>query len=389
MIERVINLFSVATFVTASWFVSLSAIRRNLAKTRVQLWAEASKMACGDRIRLSREVSLMKIIFFGTPQYAVPSLEALLQHPEFEVLGVVTQPDKRRGRGGQLTPSPVKQLALTHQLSVWQPRRIKAEPDVISALQACGADAFVVVAYGQILSQVILDIPRLGSINAHGSILPQYRGAAPIQWCLVNGEAQTGVTTMLMDAGMDTGAMLLKQWIDIPPLMNAHELAVELSQMSAHLLVETLLQLRGGRLTPKPQEDAIATYARLIQKEDYALDWTQPGWALHNQIRGFFPNCVTTLGGDPLKVLRSVPLSQPLTSQLPDLYQPLLQWCDLDFGALPGVVVAIAKGLGPVIQTGREPILLTEVQPQGKRSQNGWDFVNGQRIQVGDRLGQE
>jgi len=152
----------------------------------------------------------MKVIFFGTPQFAVPSLENLLNHPDFEVVAVVTQPDKRRGRGNELIPSPVKNVALAHQLPVWQPQRVKKDPETRNLLRQAQADAFAVVAYGQILSQEILDMSKLGCINVHGSLLPKYRGAAPIQWCLYNGEMETGIATMLMDAGMDTGAMLLK-----------------------------------------------------------------------------------------------------------------------------------------------------------------------------------
>ncbi|NES83985.1 MAG: methionyl-tRNA formyltransferase, partial [Moorea sp. SIO2B7] len=157
----------------------------------------------------------MRVVFFGTPQFALPCLEGLLNHPEFEVVGVVTQPDKRRGRGNQLIPSPVKSIALAHKLPVWQPQRLKKHRETLTQLRQVKADAFVVVAYGQILSQEILDMPTAGCINVHGSILPKYRGAAPIQWCLYNGEAQTGITTMLMDAGMDTGAMLLKAYTPI------------------------------------------------------------------------------------------------------------------------------------------------------------------------------
>jgi methionyl-tRNA formyltransferase len=330
----------------------------------------------------------MKIVFFGTPQYAVPSLTRLLQHPDVEVLGVVTQPDKRRGRGGQLTPSPVKQLALEHQLPLWQPRRIKADAAVIEALQATQADAFVVVAYGQILSQVILDIPRLGCINAHGSLLPTYRGAAPIQWCLYNGDRMTGVTTMLMDAGMDTGAMLLIKQIEIPPLMNAQELAIQLADLSAQLLIDTLLKLDTQQLQPIPQDDALATYARLIQKVDFNLDWARSATDLHNQIRGFFPNCIATFQDQPLKILRTIPISVDVLEQLPTELSSLNQWMDAfsSTRAAPGTVVGLAKGFGPILQTGVGAILLLEVQPQGKRPQKGWDFVNGQRLAVGDRI---
>ena len=157
----------------------------------------------------------MQVIFFGTPQFAVPTLQKLLDHPRFNVIEVVTQPDKRRGRGKQLIPSAVKKIALNHNIPIWQPKRIKKDQDTLSQLKNSQADAFVVVAYGQILSLEILQMPKVGAINVHGSILPQYRGAAPIQWCLYNGDRQTGITTMLMDEGMDTGDMLLKAYTDI------------------------------------------------------------------------------------------------------------------------------------------------------------------------------
>lgn len=331
----------------------------------------------------------MKVAFFGTPEYAVPSLEKLLNAPEIDVVGVVTQPDKRRGRGGQLCPSPVKTVALAHTLPLWQPRRIKSAPDVIQALQATQADVFVVVAYGQILSQAILDIPRLGSVNAHGSLLPFYRGAAPIQWCLYNGETETGVTTMLMDVGMDTGAMLLKRAIAISPLINAQALALTLAEISADLLLETILKLEAGALTPVAQDDPQATYARLIQKVDYSLDWSRTAWELHNQIRGFFPHCVASFQDQPLKVLASVPLDPALIPHLTPELESLTPWLQEEGSvdnAPPGTVVGLAKGWGVMLQTGKGQLLLTEVQPHGKRPQRGWDFVNGQRLSIGDRL---
>ncbi|MEO1341685.1 MAG: methionyl-tRNA formyltransferase, partial [Cyanobacteria bacterium J06635_13] len=184
----------------------------------------------------------MKIVFFGTPQFAVPTLNKLLSHSDMEVVAVVTQPDKRRGRGSKTQPSTVKRIALEHELPVWQPKRIKKDRDTLDLLAATEADVFVVVAYGQILSQEILDMPKLGCINFHGSLLPKYRGAAPIQWSIVNGDRLTGITTMLMDIGMDTGDMLLKAETKIGLLDNAHDLAVRLSSQGAELLIETLFK---------------------------------------------------------------------------------------------------------------------------------------------------
>ncbi|MEM7769977.1 MAG: methionyl-tRNA formyltransferase, partial [Cyanobacteria bacterium P01_A01_bin.37] len=202
----------------------------------------------------------MKIIFFGTPQFAVPSLEKLIQDPDITVQAVVTQPDKRRGRGKQLIPSPVKSLATQHQIPVWQPQRVKKDLETLQYLQQSDADVFIVVAYGQILSQNILDVPRLGCINGHGSLLPKYRGAAPIQWCLYNGESETGITTVLMNAGMDTGSILLKEKTSINISDNAHNLAKTLSLTTANLLIKTIDDLNQQRITPEPQNDSQATY---------------------------------------------------------------------------------------------------------------------------------
>ena len=323
----------------------------------------------------------MRVIFFGTPQFAVPTLERLLEHSAFEVLAVVTQPDKRRGRGNQLTPSPVKTLALEHHLPVWQPQRVKKDAETLTELRT-GADVFVVVAYGQILSQEILDMPLIGCINVHGSILPKYRGAAPIQWCLYHGETETGITTMLMDAGMDTGAMLQKALTPIHLLDTAGDLAQTLAGLGANLLVETLLKLERQEIQPVPQDNSQATYAPLIQKPDYLLDWSRSAIALHNQIRGFFPDCVTIFRGQPLKINATAPVGQGYWTDLPpELCIPVPS---LSIPPRPGEIVSIAKGIGPIIQTGDGMLLLREVQLAGKRPQSGWDFANGTRLAVGE-----
>ncbi len=327
----------------------------------------------------------MKVVFFGTPGFAVPGLERLLEHPAFEVLAVVTQPDKRRGRGNQTTPSPIKSIALAHHLPVWQPQRIKKDPQTLNQISQIEADVFVVVAYGQILSQEILDMPRLGCINVHGSILPKYRGAAPIQWCLYNGETQTGITTMLMDAGMDTGAMLLKAVTPIQLLDNAQDLAARLAELGADLLVETLLKLSQG-IQSIPQDESQATYAPLIQKQDYLLDWSKSAIALHNQIRGFFPNCVALFRGQALKIIATAPLGAVYLPELP----PQLNLEDLSLlttqSSCVGEIVSIAKSIGPVVQTSEGLLLLREVQLAGSRPQSGWDFANGSRLAVGEVL---
>lgn len=330
----------------------------------------------------------MKVVFFGTPEFAVPSLERLLQHPELELVGVVTQPDKRRGRGNQLIPSPVKVVAQAHQLPIWQPQRIKKDQETLTKLREVQADAFVVVAYGQILSQAILDMPRLGCVNGHGSILPKYRGAAPIQWCLYHGETETGMTTMLMDAGMDTGAMLLKAVTPIDLFDTAIDLGQRLATLSADLLIETLFQLEQGKIEPIPQDHAIATYAPLIKNEDYVLNWSKSAIALHNQIRGFYPNCLTRFRDQSLKVCKTIPLGLEYASQFPPEFDSLHQQClDLpESSGQPGEVIKLIKRFGPVVQTGSGLLLLQEVQLAGKRVQSAWDFANGTRLAVGEIL---
>lgn len=331
----------------------------------------------------------MKVIFFGTPQFAVPTLESLLHHPEIKVLGVVTQPDKRRGRGNQLSPSPVKQIALAHQLQIWQPKRVKKHTSTLKQLKQAEADIFVVVAYGQLLSPEILDMPKLGCVNVHGSILPKYRGAAPIQWCLYHGEAETGITTMLMDAGMDTGPMLLKNYTSIRLLDNANQLIQNLADKGANLLIETLFKLQQNTIEPTVQDASQATYAPLIQKLDYCLDWSRPALALHNQVRGFIPNCVASFRDKSLKIIATVPIGEAYFSQFPpELTKVEQQYLSLsEKSGHPGEVISIIKGIGPLIQTGEGLLLLREVQLAGKRVQSGWDFANGMRLAVGEILG--
>ena len=328
----------------------------------------------------------MKIVFFGTPQFAVPTLEALLANPAFEVVAVVTQPDKRRGRGNELSASPVKSVAVAHQISVWQPKSVKKDAETLEKLQASQADGFVVVAYGQILSQAILDMPKLGCVNVHGSLLPNYRGAAPIQWCLYNGETETGITTMLMDAGMDTGAMLLKAALPIALFDNAHDLAEKLSPLGANLLIETLLKLADREIQPIAQDNNQATYAPLIKKENYELDWSRGAIALHNQIRGFYPNCTTAFRGTALKIMATVPIVPSV--ELPSEFAMLASLVD-EANRSVGEVVAIVKNLGAVIQTGDGLLFLQEAQLAGKRPQSGWDFANGSRLEIGEKLGNE
>jgi len=327
--------------------------------------------------------STLRIIYFGTPEFAIVPLQHLLAAPDVEVVGVVTQPDKRRGRGSQLMPSPVKDVALAHGLPVWQPQRIKQDRDLHALLRSLAVDVFVVVAYGQILSPDVLAIPTQGCINIHGSLLPKYRGAAPIQWALYNGETETGVTTMLMDAGMDTGPILLRSAVAIALDDTAQTLALKLSHLGAELLLKTLRQL--PQLTPQPQDEQQATYARLLQKDDFALDWGRSALELHNQVRAFTPRAFTYWQGMPLKVIQTWPLTPAVQAALPSELQAYVS--PPSAAAANGTVITLIKGWGPVVQTAAGGLLLRQVQLSGGKPQSGWDFVNGVRLVTGASLG--
>lgn len=223
----------------------------------------------------------------GTPEFAVPSLEALL-HSDDQVVGVVTQPDRPKGRGQDVTAPPIKQLAERSGISVLQPTKMK-DPAFLSSLQAWQPDLIAVAAFGRILPPAILSLPPRGCINVHGSLLPKYRGAAPIQWSIINGERETGITTMLMDEGMDTGAMLLQESIPIAPDDTGGSLGAKLAQVGAKLLIETLRQLKAGQLHPIPQDHSQATLAPILKKEHGLIDWHFSAIAIANRVRGLAP----------------------------------------------------------------------------------------------------
>jgi methionyl-tRNA formyltransferase len=243
----------------------------------------------GQVVNLSPIVNrrIMNLVFMGTPQFAVPTLRRLVEAGH-RVLAVYTQPDRPKGRGQKEALSPVKEAALELSLDVRQPERVR-RPEVVAELQALHPDAMVVVGYGQIIPQSIIDIPPLGIINVHASLLPKYRGAAPIQWAIARGETHTGVTTMKIDAGLDTGAMLLKWETGIGPEETAPELAERLSAAGADLLVDTLHGLQAGTIVPEPQDNGQATLAPIIKKEDGLIDWTSPARDIRNRIRAFVP----------------------------------------------------------------------------------------------------
>ncbi|MGD1850590.1 MAG: methionyl-tRNA formyltransferase [Cyanophyceae cyanobacterium] len=334
----------------------------------------------------------MRVIFFGTPQFSVPSLQRLIDHPKLEVVAAVTQPDRRRGRGKSLIPSPVKELAVSANLPVLQPVRIRKDQEIIDKLRSFDADAFVVVAYGQILSEEILKIPTIGCINGHGSLLPAYRGASPMQRSLVDGQEKTGLVTMLMDKGMDTGPMLLREETPIELLDNVKTLGARLAEISAELLPETLLGLGSGQLVPKPQDEKLATHAPLIDKTEYVLDWTKSAIALHNQVRGFYPGCHAQWRDSKLKILCTAPVGDEYWSELPLEFSVLEHnWPAVEprlkkLKGGPGTIVEVVKNIGPIVRTGDGYLLVRQVIPTGKRMQSGWDFANGTRLEVGEVL---
>lgn len=247
----------------------------------------------------------MRVLFMGTPDFAVPSLQALIDQG-YEVCGVFTQPDKAKGRGHKLQSPPVKELAMRYGLPVYQPATLREEA-VQEEILCMRPDCIVVVAYGKMLPAQVLDAPRLGCINVHGSLLPKYRGAAPIQWAVLNGEKVTGISTMFMAEGMDSGDILLTAETEIGPEETAGELFERLKGLGAQLLTETLERLERGELTRIPQDEAQATFAPMLKKEMSVIDWSQPAQRVHDQIRGLnpWPGASASLDGRRLKLLGS------------------------------------------------------------------------------------
>ncbi len=311
----------------------------------------------------------MKLIFMGTPEFAVPSLNKLIEAGH-ELLAVFTQPDRPVGRKQIVTPPPVKVFAAERGIPVHQPLKIKtaeARAEIEPLFQQ--ADAGIVAAYGRILPDYILQAPRLGCINVHSSLLPKYRGAAPINWAIARGERETGVTIMQMDAGLDTGAMLLQGALEIGPRETAAELTPRLAVLGAELLVETLAGLEHDEITPLPQNDAEATFAPILKREDGQVDWTMTATEIFNRQRGFtpFPGCYTFLAGQRIEFVGIAPE--------PDV---------TDFA--PGAVCETAKDFFVVACGGNTRLKVREVQPAGKRTMPARDFLNGATLAVGSRF---
>ena len=311
----------------------------------------------------------LRIAFCGTPEFAVPSLRRLLADPEFIVEAVITQPDRPRGRGQEVSASPVKQVALEAGVQVHQPEKIKRDESV-EFFTRLAVDAVVIIAYGQIISARLIAIPRLGWINLHGSLLPKYRGAAPINWAIANGETVTGLTTMQIDAGMDTGPMLLREEIEISPDETAPELANRMSEAGALLMAETLSKLARGVIAPVAQDSSLATYAPLLEKEHGKIDWTLPARHIYNRMRGFspWPGAYSTFRGQTCQIWGRPP--GLAASQ----------------GETPGTLRLTGDGVD-VVCGAKSVLRLETVQLEGRKRLTARDFANGARLKPGECFG--
>ena len=310
-------------------------------------------------------MSKLKTVFMGTPDFAVGCLEVMQE--KTEVLTVITQPDRPKGRGQKMTPSPVKVKALEYGLPVWQPEKIKTA-ECVARLKELNPDLIVVVAFGQILSQEVLDIPRLGCVNVHASLLPRYRGAAPIHWSIINGETETGVTTMMMDAGLDTGDMLLKSKIEITPDMTTEELHDKLAEKGTELLISTLKDIEAGRASFEKQDDSMSTYAPMISKQDGHLDFTRSPEELLLRMRAFDPwpgaFAVYNEKGEAMKFWKGEALDLPTSGE--------------DAGRIIEV-----NDKTFTVACGNRALRVTEIQVPGKKRMRTEDYLRGNSLEKG------
>lgn len=310
----------------------------------------------------------MRVVFLGTPEFAVPTLLALASNGH-ELLAVFTQPDRPKGRGRELAESPVKIAARALGVPVHQPERIR-RPEPIECLRHLAADVIVVVGYGQIIPQTIIDLPRYGILNVHASLLPKYRGAAPIQWAIANGESETGVTIMQIDAGLDTGDMLLKRSVVIEPDETAPELSARLAPLGAELLIESVDQIGNQTQHPEKQNDAEAIYAPILKKENGWIDWSMTARQIYNRLRGFtpWPGAYSSFRGQQLNVLAARPAE--------------------NLALAPGALTFEKRRLFAGCGAGTT-IELLEVQLSGKKRMAADAFANGYRIAAAERLGEQ
>lgn len=315
----------------------------------------------------------LKIVFMGTPDFAVGALQAIIEAGH-QVSAVVTQPDKPKGRGKELQMTPVKACAAAHHIPVFQPVKIK-EPESVEVLRSYEADIFVVAAFGQILSEEILSMPKYGCVNIHASLLPKYRGAGPIQWAIIDGEKKTGVTIMQMEKGLDTGDMLLQKEVEIDQKETGDSLHDKLAAAGAELIVEALPKIAAGQLTPRKQNDAESCYAKMLQKSMGRIDWNMTADKLDCLIRGLisWPGASTTFRGKNLKIWEEEPVTEG------DFSVPISK-------SLPGTIVCVEKEAF-YVQTKEGVLKVLSVQIEGKKRMAVKDFLLGYPIKAGECLG--
>lgn len=311
----------------------------------------------------------LRIVFCGTPAFALPTLRHLIAQPGFQVEGVITQPDRPRGRGQQMASSPVKDAALEAGISVYQPEKMRSE-SAHDYFKHIAPDVVVIIAYGQIIPASLIAIPRLGWINLHASLLPKYRGAAPINWAIVNGEKRTGVTTMQIDAGLDTGPMLLRQETEVGADETAPELTARLAEIGAPLVAETLQKLQRGEIVPAGQDNSKATHAPPLKKEEGRINWGAPAEQIYNRIRGLqpWPGAFTTFRGKTCQIWGK-PLHQVAA------------------GELPGIILPMREDGLSVICGGACVLRVDQVQLEGRKRVTGQEFAIGARIVPGEKFG--
>jgi methionyl-tRNA formyltransferase len=321
----------------------------------------------------------MRLVFCGTPQFAVPTLKLLLAQKDFEIVAVVTQPDRPRGRGMELSASPVKEVARAGGVRVLQPEKIRA-PESEATLQSLQPDTIVIIAYGQIIPARLLTIPKHGWINLHASLLPKYRGAAPIQWAIANGERTTGLTSMRIDAGMDTGEMLLQQEIEIGANETAPELAKRLAEAGAPLILETLRGLAAGKLHGRAQNHQQATYAPMLKKEDGRIDWTRRAEEIYNRMRAFtpWPGAFTTFRNETVHIW-----AEAASNEIPSEENARARSAA---ALVPGTLRSDITGL-LVVCGGATELRVVSVKREGGKSVSAVEFLHGVRLTNGERFG--
>jgi methionyl-tRNA formyltransferase len=326
----------------------------------------------------------LRVIFCGTPQFAVPSLNHLLKQTDSNILAVYTQPDRPRGRGQEISHTPVKDVALGAGVPVHQPAKIRA-PEVEEELKKLAPDVVVIIAYGQIIPARLLTIPKHGWINLHASLLPKYRGAAPINWAIVNGEKKTGNTTMRIDAGMDTGEMLLQQELEIGADETTPELATRLSEAGAELMAETLRGIASGTIAGRKQDEAAATLAPILKREDGLIDWTLTSGEIYNRMRAFvpWPDAYTQFRSQTCHLRGKAVSKEDAAANLTGGIRPPLRD---DTDAEPGTIVS--RGGRVRVVCGQSSLLeLNTVKLEGRKQVSAAEFANGARLQVGERFG--